>query len=222
MRDWFLIPVLAIIFVFTYFAVNRFRVLGQIRHQKKRQNPNKKCRIRIGAENHALLNRITPALEYCEEALPHVEFSTNCENHHFLFRRLKEEALDIALIAEEHKEAIPSEFLFIPIPNHPGTSGGGKAASHPETEVDSGGTDHTEDSLKCCAKDSLECRTEDSREGCTKDSLEDQQKILPAKEENFSGFVVWNSLRESSERDRIISMIENEYCTLQCGYCDYQ
>lgn len=197
MRDWFLIPVLVIIFIFTYFAVNRFRVLGQLGHQKKRNNPNKKCRIRIGSEDHALLGHINPALEYCVEALPHVEFSTNCENYHALFRRLKEETLEIALIAGIHKEEIPAEFLFIPIPTLPTTGNGTKTSSRPDPK----------ESPKVTAG--------------TGEVSDDQRKTSPAQEKNNSGFVVWNSLRESAERDRIISMIENEYCTLQCGYCNY-
>ena len=34
-------------------------------------------------------------------------------------------------------------------------------------------------------------------------------------------YVIWNKTIQSKNRDRVIFALENEYCTLKHGYCDY-
>lgn len=117
MNDLFMIPILLAVLAFGYYIMTRVdRVIEEDRRTIAEENRNGKSRVRIAAENPALLDAVASALESCSSADPHIDFFLSSGTAELLLEKLAAEQVDIVLLTGEREGLSGGDIVSIKIP----------------------------------------------------------------------------------------------------------
>lgn len=117
MRELLLIPVVLAAFVFCYFVmagVDRF--VEDSQRLITDGNRDGRSKVRIAAENPALLEAVGTALEQCSRAGPHLEFFLSSGSRERILGKLMAEQVDIALLADPDRAETEEQYSSLRIP----------------------------------------------------------------------------------------------------------
>ncbi len=118
MRDYYMVFVIIIIFAGGYLASGYLDSFMKKIRKSRMQNERPHYQwIHIGVERVDLLEDIAGCLGKYSDKLPYMQFFIDREDKMQIFRDLKEERLDIALLADEPEERIPEEYQMLKIPH---------------------------------------------------------------------------------------------------------
>ncbi len=118
MKDWFLIPIMLVMFAFCCYVGRKF-VSGGIRQKKDgvAKAPKKTMKLRIGLENHGLWEDISKAAQCCLDAFPTLKFLKSYGDQSKLLNDLEAGEVDLVLLWGLPVERLPESYAFVSMPD---------------------------------------------------------------------------------------------------------
>lgn len=114
MKNLLLVLIMVSISAFGYLVVTRLdRFFEENQRLIAREKRKGQSRVRIAAENPALLNGVAPALQSCSDADPHIAFFLSSGKAGRILEKLQAEQIDIVLLEEGYSGEIDEKWEML-------------------------------------------------------------------------------------------------------------
>lgn len=129
MKDLFLIPLLLAVFAFGYYIMRRVdRFVAENRRLIAEENRSGASRLRIAAENPALLDAVSDTLESCSAVGGRSAFFLSTGKKQRLLEKLLEEQVDLVLLNDGEDRPEDAQLVVLPVPCREDDAAGGDRA----------------------------------------------------------------------------------------------
>lgn len=116
MKDLVLIFAVLILMTFVYQGIKRIDVMKKLRRRIiADKDNNHRCKIRIGAENRIMHDKISDALNRCKQVNMYLEFINIVGKPEKLLKKLSKGKVDIVLLNENHIQGISQRFALVKV-----------------------------------------------------------------------------------------------------------
>ncbi len=126
MKDLYMIIVVIAIFFLGYDVLIRRGLSRGKKQKKQKKEVIHRQKLRIMAENHGLLEDLTPAIRCALDSHPQIKIESGCASRARIIEGLQDGSVDLAFLAERKMDSLPDGIASVCIPNqgHTGTFSG--------------------------------------------------------------------------------------------------